>query len=193
MESSQSVLPKIRKAADEESIFNWGMAGFFFSLFGVLIAYARSPRMPTRLLTDLDKEGLAYSEAAVLEEMYSKRLKARQVKAVWTGLGIGWAAGILIAVLMIAGTTSRALERNRTETIDPTMYLDRIVTTSEYIRIERGMTYPEVVEIIGAEASHKGPDPAGKSDLYAWSNSDGSRVSAFFSDGRLTLKFETGL
>ena len=55
------------------------------------------------------------------------------------------------------------------------------------------MTYPEVVEIVGAEASHKGPDPTGKSDLYSWSNSDGSQVSAFFSDGLLTLKFETGL
>ena len=149
MESSQSVLPRIRNAADEESIFNWGMVGFFFSLIGVLIAYARSPRMPTQLLTDLDKEGLAYSEAAVLEEMYSKRLKARQVKAVWTGLGVSWAVGILIAVLMIAGATSgvleQVLEQDRTETIDPAKSLDRVVTKSEYIRIQIGMTYSEVV------------------------------------------------
>ena len=145
------------------------------------------------MLAELDEEGLGYTEAAVLEEMYAKRLKARQVKAAWIGMGIAWATAILIAALMFASVASGVRGRNSAEAIDPSMYLDRIVTTVEYIRIERGMTYPEVVEIIGAEASHKGPDPAGKSDLYSWSNSDGSQVSAFFSDGLLTLKFETGL
>ena len=174
MKSSQSALPKIRKSADEEPVFTWGMVGFLFSLIGILLAYTRSPKMPASMLAELDEEGLGYIEAAVLEEMYAKRLKARQVKAAWIGMGIAWATAMLIAALMFASVAPGALQ-NSAEAIDPSMYLDRIVTTVEYIRIERGMTYPEVVEIVGAEASHKGPDPTGKSDLYSWSNSDGSR------------------
>lgn len=78
----------------------------------------------------------------------------------------------------------------------------QIVTFSEYQRIENGMSYHQVVEIIGAqgqESSRNHMDGApGVMDaietvMYQWINPNGSNMNAIFQNDKLMQKAQFGL
>jgi len=76
-----------------------------------------------------------------------------------------------------------------------------VVTYDEYARIEDGMSYYEVVDIVGAAGkegvrSHvdgQGVIPDITTVSYSWQNEDGSNMIAMFQNGRLITKAQAGL
>ena len=70
-----------------------------------------------------------------------------------------------------------------------------LVTKAEFLRLEEGMSYEEVVRIIGAPGELKASsDLAGiKTVMYGWSNTDGSNTNAMFQQGKLVSKAQFGL
>lgn len=78
----------------------------------------------------------------------------------------------------------------------------KVITKSEYDRIRKGMSYRDVVMIIGAEGEElsqnriegePGVVDSGKTIMYMWQNSDGSRLNILFQNDKLTLKTQFGL
>jgi Domain of Unknown Function with PDB structure (DUF3862) len=70
-----------------------------------------------------------------------------------------------------------------------------VVTKYEYNKIVEGMSYSEVVEIIGASGEELSrSDLAGTSTaMYSWVNSGGSNMNAMFQNGKLVSKAQLGL
>lgn len=70
-----------------------------------------------------------------------------------------------------------------------------VVTMSEFNRIENGLSYADVVQIIGASGQEMSrSDVAGITTvMYSWSNSNGSNMNAMFQDGKLISKAQFGL
>lgn len=71
----------------------------------------------------------------------------------------------------------------------------QVVLKSEYDRVQEGMSYSEVVGIIGASGEEMSrSDMAGFSTvMYSWSNSNGSNMNAMFQNGKLINKAQFGL
>lgn len=71
----------------------------------------------------------------------------------------------------------------------------------DYTQIREGMTYPEIVAIIGEEGEKttsvslddKKPTPGASETTYTWENPDGSKFVATFIDGKLVTKTLVGL
>ena len=113
----------IRKEADEESVGEWTFGAFCVWPIALLIAYIRSPKMPNYLLAKLEKEELSHIEVATLEEVYVKRLKARQIKATWIGTAIAWTIAFCLIVFAgsalgapttgISGAVERSISQER--------------------------------------------------------------------------------
>lgn len=70
-----------------------------------------------------------------------------------------------------------------------------VVTKAEYDQIREGMTYDQVVRIIGAPGDEQSrTDLAGFTTvMYAWMNSNGSNMNAMFQNGELVSKAQFGL
>jgi hypothetical protein len=71
----------------------------------------------------------------------------------------------------------------------------QLVTMSEYNQIYDGMTYGDVVRIIGSRGEELSrSSTAGYTiTMYAWSNKNGSNMTAMFENGKLTTKSQIGL
>jgi len=76
------------------------------------------------------------------------------------------------------------------------------VTKANYNEIQEGMSYAQVVSIIGSEgeemASNKmdgvpGVMPSISTKMYSWKNFDGSNMNAMFQNDRLIQKAQFGL
>ena len=70
-----------------------------------------------------------------------------------------------------------------------------VVTRSEYERIREGMTYRQVVEIIGANGEEQSrSNLAGITTvMYSWMNANGSNMNAIFQNDQLVQKAQFGL
>lgn len=70
-----------------------------------------------------------------------------------------------------------------------------IVTLAEYEQIREGMTYGEVIAVIGSPGEELSrSDMAGYvTVMYSWSNANGSNMNAMFQNGRLVTKAQLGL
>ena len=73
--------------------------------------------------------------------------------------------------------------------------MPRIVTAEAFGHVEEGMTYAQVVEIVGAEGTETGQSTlAGTTTvLYQWANPDSSNMSATFQNGVLIGKTQSRL
>ena len=69
------------------------------------------------------------------------------------------------------------------------------VTMEEFKKIKNGMTYEEVVEIIGFEGTEMSSTEIGgiKTIMYSWQNDDGSNMNAMFQNNKLNTKAQFGL
>jgi hypothetical protein len=70
-----------------------------------------------------------------------------------------------------------------------------VVTKAEFDRIKEGMSYDEVVKVIGAPGEQlSSNDLAGiKTVMYSWANSSGSNMNAMFQNDKLIQKAQFGL
>ena len=96
----------------------------------------------------------------------------------------------LSAVVMV-GLFSCGPESAKPEVVDS----QRIVTLDEFSQIREGMTYEEVVAIIGEPGTEHARERRARitKSLYSWSNRDASRMIALFENDSLTLKVQVGL
>ena len=70
------------------------------------------------------------------------------------------------------------------------------ITLREFQRIRAGMTYPEVVDVLGElgeEMSRTSIPGIPTTVMYGWSNPDGSNLNAMFQGGDLIQKAQFGL
>lgn len=68
----------------------------------------------------------------------------------------------------------------------PSAPIGTLYTMHEYRQIETGMSYEEVVELLGAEGTKIGVHSSDeRSDMLVWTNPDGSRLTVLFADGRV--------
>ncbi len=72
---------------------------------------------------------------------------------------------------------------------------DRTVTKEEYDKLKTGMSYKEVVKIIGFEGEEMSQNEVGgtKTVMYMWQNPDGSNMNAMFQNDKLIQKSQFGL
>ena len=82
--------------AKNRTVIGWGVAGFFFVLIAILVAYLRRPKLPVELAAQVESDVLPLFERA-----YVERLKKRQVSATWIGAIIGFSVGMLPTVVML--------------------------------------------------------------------------------------------
>jgi len=99
--------------------------------------------------------------------------------------GLGWAGGFFST----SDQTGRFVMPQSVVAPKP------VVTMAEFDRIENGMSYPEVIGIIGASGQQmSSSDVAGISTvMYSWANSNGSNMNAMFQNGKLISKAQFGL
>ena len=80
--------------------------------------------------------------------------------------------------------------------------LENVVTKAEYDQIRHGMSYSEVVSIIGARGEETGSDrmegvpglmESVYTVMYSWQNRDGSNMNAMFQNDKLMNKAQFGL
>ena len=75
------------------------------------------------------------------------------------------------------------------------------VSKSEYDRIEHGMSYPQVVRVIGSPGEQmssnqidgQGVIPDIRTEMYMWQNGNGSNMNAIFQNDKLIQKAQFGL
>jgi hypothetical protein len=109
---------------------------------------------------------------------------------------IRYAGGFLLACMMVAvigvfggpGRSSRSSD-GRFVMPQPIAAPAPVVTKAEFDQIREGMSYEDVVRIIGASGDlQSSSDLAGfKTVMYAWMNSNGSNMNAMFQNGKLVL------
>jgi len=77
-----------------------------------------------------------------------------------------------------------------------------VVSKAKYNAIQSGMSYNEVVEIIGKQGDENassvvpgvsGVMPSINTQMYSWINWDGSNMNAMFQNGKLINKAQFGL
>ncbi|SFJ71288.1 DUF3862 domain-containing protein [Thermoflavimicrobium dichotomicum] len=78
---------------------------------------------------------------------------------------------------------------------DPDSEEKKEVTMKKFKKIKNGMSYEEVVRIIGFEGTEmSSSEVAGiKTVMYSWQNEDGSNMNAMFQNNKLTSKAQFGL
>jgi len=94
---------------------------------------------------------------------------------------------VVLAVLVIIGAIGSLMEESESNK----------VTLAQYQQLRNGMTYAEVVAIVGPgveEASAATPSILGMGGTsivsYSWTNYDGSGMNLMFQDGRLNTKVQ---
>lgn len=77
-----------------------------------------------------------------------------------------------------------------------------VVTRANYDEIKTGMSYSEVVDIIGSEGDEaastsmegvEGVMPSITTKIYSWQNSDGSNMNVTFQNDEMISKAQAGL
>ena len=101
----------------------------------------------------------------------------------------------LVAVVWITGTRKTTDSSGRFVMPQSIAEPTPVVTKSEFDQIREGMTYDQVVGIIGASGELlSSNDLAGFSTvMYSWANANGSNMNAIFQNGKLMQKAQFGL
>lgn len=71
-----------------------------------------------------------------------------------------------------------------------------VVTLDEYNQVKPGMTYQQVVSVVGAPETSKFPDPDPRVKnqyVYVWANADGSKMSLVVKDEKVITPSQLGL
>jgi Domain of Unknown Function with PDB structure (DUF3862) len=92
-------------------------------------------------------------------------------------------------------TISEKVDTPAVSTPEPAVKENDEVTMEEFNKIKNGMTYEEVVKIIGFEGTEMSSSEIGgiKTIMYSWQNDDGSNMNAMFQNNKLNTKAQFGL
>lgn len=116
-----------------------------------------------------------------------------------------WWFWLIIIVIVIAIATSQGTNTNTTEQTSAnsegsTMAKDTKITLEEFNQVETGMTYEQVVEIIGTEGTVMSEsditgDGQYKTTIYSWEGegSLGANANITFQAGKVVSKAQFGL
>ncbi len=102
----------------------------------------------------------------------------------------------LLTTMCEEGTGSSSEESSSLEEPDsPSALGGDIVTKDEYQKIKTGMTYSEVVAIIGAEGEEMSSSGEGRfrTIMFMWQNTSGSNMTVMFQNDKLNTKAQFGL
>lgn len=113
----------------------------------------------------------------------------------------GWIIAIVVVALLCIVIVAMAISgEGGTDTPTTTEPETEYITMDEYNQIKNGMTYEQVVKIIGCEGKLATSSEIGgsTSQTYGWSSRDlggGTTYGAtiIFVDGKVTGKYQTGL
>lgn len=104
--------------------------------------------------------------------------------------------GILILLIGIASIASLGENNTSPTSANSTEVQQQKVTLEKFNKLETGMTYKQVVEIIGEDGTLSTESSYGNQSLkvYYWYSSNGiSNATVSFSNGKLTAKSQIGL
>lgn len=113
-------------------------------------------------------------------------------------LGAAFFVGLIVIVSIF---NSSIFTRNSSSLILPSINQQR-VTFTKYQKIENGMSYHQVIEIIGAQGQESsrnhmdgvpGVVDAIETVMYQWINPNGSNMNAIFQNDKLMQKAQFGL
>lgn len=79
-ENKNTIIVEAQSAAENTSCVGWFFVGFFLGFIGLLIAYLRSPDVPTILIMKLEGD-----DRYIFEKSYTENLKSKQVSNTWFG------------------------------------------------------------------------------------------------------------
>jgi hypothetical protein len=81
--------------------------------------------------------------------------------------------------------------------VEEAMSKPEAVTLAEFQSLQQGMSYQQVVAIVGSEGTLKSENSSSGSGLeyksYDWENADGSTMSLSFNNGSLSNRYQFGL
>lgn len=79
--------------------------------------------------------------------------------------------------------------------VDKEMNAPQKITLAKFNKIKSGMTYEEVVEILGEEGTVMSDSEMGGQTavMYSWSNKNGSNMNAMFQNGGLINRSQFGI
>ena len=184
-----------RQAAEQQGVFGWGFFGCALAILAIPIVYIRSPKLPTELIPS-DKD----IDTRSFEVSFVNRLKKRQIKAAWIGflisIGLWWI--LWIQIFTVAKLVDLPVEQG--EAVEEVTQKkvpkpDRTVTLAEFNRIKDGMSYKEVVAIIGFEGTVMSETTVmgTRTVMYSWENRGFSNMNAMFQGDKLMSKAQLGL
>ena len=129
-----------------------------------------------------------------------KSLGIRTRKEGLTALGVSVALSILVSLIAPPSShrsSDSGLGKKRASTARPAAPKKTSLglTAAAYNRIQTGMTYRDVTQIIGRSGQESSRVDLGgiTTVMYMWQNTDGSNMNATFQDGKLVLKAQFGL
>lgn len=199
--STQKSIMAGKTAADKQPVIGWAIFGILLAIVAIPFAYLMKPRLDPRTLAEQDDD----VDPSVFEMAYVDQMKSRQTKSAWLGLLI--AVG-LVFVLMNMGsgsddsyTTDTSLQKEQGSTLKSERKKvskpDRTVSLAEFNRIKNGMSYKEVVAIIGFEGEVMSESTIMdiKTVMYSWENGgfSFSNMNAMFQNDKLISKAQFGL
>jgi len=137
------------------------------------------------------KQGLTFADTVVdvdqVIEQYNNRSFAERLR----GEGVnGYLINKLESKRFISNETSQPSFPMNVDRPSPTSPPPPKVTMAEYNRVTEGMSYGDVVRVVGVRGNElSSSEFAGfRSVMYQWTNSDGSGMTAMFQDETLVTK-----
>lgn len=194
--TTQNAVLTGRMEADKQQVIGWGIFGFLLAILAIPIVYLRSPKIKTETLSEQNEN----TDLATFELAYVNHLKGRQVKAAW----IGFLCAILLFIAIgIMGNNDKTTTSPQSDVqpkkdkslLKKVLDSGRIVTSKEYAQIKDGMSYKQVVAIIGAEGKEMSRSTFMNitTVMYSWENNDLSNMNAMFQNNKLVSKAHFGL
>ncbi len=106
---------------------------------------------------------------------------------------VGVFAGLVI--LGVVGALLTPTDRAGVGIVQNPLAAAPVITRAEYGRIQTGMTYEQVVEVIGVGGVELSRNQIGDlvTVMYSWTNENGSNMNAMFQKGELIQKAQFGL
>lgn len=80
MTNNNSPLIHAQNEASVHGVSAWFFIGLLLGVFGILIVYLRSPKVPVTLIADYEGDN-----RYLFERAYVEALKSRQIKTTWIG------------------------------------------------------------------------------------------------------------
>ena len=131
---------------------------------------------------------------AIICSVLTLRSGQRQLGRIGLGLGLLGLVGVIYTSSQITKLTS-PFHRGEARLEQSMVGEQPTATRSKYDRVGDGMSYAEVVAIIGEQGEELSRSDAGglTTVMYAWGNANGSNMTAMFQGDRLVNKAQFGL